>query len=597
MHQIQHLQYLLTTNNIIKNKTKMTLTNITKNRYIVLALMFFAMNTLHVKAQDEVTINYEDDFHFEKSYIIPSDKDKPNRVPSQGGGIITITYLDNNMPDSLKTAVDVAANVWRDYLNFGDSLSIAIKYEPFEGTDVNYDINNRINLNDNTLYPSALFRKRNESLESSNYDAIFNINSNTNWCLGIGMSMAKAPKKLSLAMLQLIARSLGYGSSIKKNSRGEITFDNKTRKTIFDNVLFSADGKYLKDIEISNKTELEKFSQQEYGKVYAFSKNAEYEMYTPAFFENRLSLRYSANPASIMYYGDLEERGLMIDNITLNMLSELGWNFRKDNPIKIVSDDIDETGIASAYQSHKFHVETKGIKLSTYHWKYKLPLKNGGYKIVTQSNSSELTIPNISNDNLYEITPEGDIRGTIEFIGTSEGKKYTATYIISLELKPKILDVQVIKIEPTKEDHSFYDASIGLSYVGSHYVIADVEQGESSLLLTYSSYTPYYANFIFSALDSWTDVTLYFTVNNKYGENVKTLVIPSDTLKKTTSKVKSLAAYPLTNTKIIQVFDLNGCLLETIHNIEEIKTFKKGMYILRCYENNGMYKMVKYNVK
>lgn len=176
----------------------MTLTNITQSSYIVLVLMLFAMNTLHVKAQDEVTINYEDVFNFENSSLIPSDKDKPNRVPSQGGGIISITYLDENMPDSLKTAIDVAANVWRDYLSFGDSLSIAIKYEPLKGMDVNYNITYRINSNDNALYPSALVRKRNESLESSNYNVIFNINSNTNWCLGIGMSMAKAPKKLSM---------------------------------------------------------------------------------------------------------------------------------------------------------------------------------------------------------------------------------------------------------------------------------------------------------------------------------------------------------------------------------------------------------------
>lgn len=78
---------------------------------------------------------------------------------------------------------------------------------------------------------------------------------------------------------------------------------------------------------------------------------------------------------------------------------------------------------------------------------------------------------------------------------------------------------------------------------------------------------------------------------------MKTLVIPSVTFKKAISKLKSLATCPFTNTTSIQVFDLNGCLLETIHNIEEIKTFKKGMYILRCYEDNGMYKMVKYNVK
>lgn len=54
-----------------------------------------------------------------------------------------------------------------------------------------------------------------------------------------------------------------------------------------------------------------------------------------------------------MYFGTSNVSNLTIDNITIDVLNSLGWKYSTDNQmVQIKCDDIDDTGIASAYRSH-----------------------------------------------------------------------------------------------------------------------------------------------------------------------------------------------------------------------------------------------------
>lgn len=161
--------------------------NIVKTITALIAIVMSA--NLQSFSQDIVTVTFEDVCDYSHSNMALSETSKVKRVKSTGGGKINIEYVDN-MPDSLKMAIDIAADVWRDYMNTGDTLNLRVAFSEIDGADISTDVIYRTNLDNGINYPQALYRKMFPDTSSQqgtgviNYDAILNVNSTTDWCVG-----------------------------------------------------------------------------------------------------------------------------------------------------------------------------------------------------------------------------------------------------------------------------------------------------------------------------------------------------------------------------------------------------------------------------
>lgn len=548
---------------------------------------------LHSQNQDAVNISYEDNFNFSKTKFIVSDMAKFKRISNKGYGNIDVRYKDDNMPDSLKRAVEIATGVWKDYMNIKDSLKLDLYFDNTIEHDIITNVAYNLNVENGMYYPKSLYSKLGISGNTNNCDAEIKINSDIDWCIGIGTGNEINPKKLLLAMLQSIGRSLGYGSSVKKDKRGDFRFYFTNGISVFDKLVFSEDGKRMEDLTNKKRQEFKDFVLQKCGYLYALQKADSYKIYAPENFDEIKSLKYSANPSSIMYHGECIQSDLVVDEATINMLSSIGWNFNSEQPFKIVGEDIDETGITSAYQPHKFYIQSNGLPLSKHEWEYLLPLKTGGYKKISTSTNTTFTIPAVNDEEPYEHTIEGDICGIINFKGISDGKTIDCSYCITLELKPRILEVDIIDITPCSYDDSYYDATVDVYYQGSHYLHSYVEEEYSSLTKAYFSDSPYYARFKITDIDSLGEAYFNIVAKNDYGND--TYVQPlHGYYNQNASPVSVNEIERKSNITHIDVYSTTGQYLKRINKTSELKDMSKRLFILKIYNDNGKTITVKY---
>ena len=78
----------------------------------------------------------------------------------------------------------------------------------------------------------------------------------------------------------------------------------------------------------------------------------------------------------------------------------------------------------------------------------------------------------------------------ILFEGIANGNSVSASYPITLELKPHIIFASVVSRNVSSSNPNYFDAVVEIKYEGSYYVDAFVEEEYSPYLMSYSSSTP-----------------------------------------------------------------------------------------------------------
>ena len=560
--------------------------------------IIFAVSVLSAYAQDAVTdtMRYVDNFSSSDVgiNIIRGVLPKSERINSNQGSIKF--HIAENVPDSIETAVRVAGDIWQQYLDGKTSAEIGIEYVNLDNdieTEIVYFSHND---NPEINYPSCLYKYL-FPFEADNYsddssipkiDAKIYINSNASWDCTFSTDANVSTNNMTYAIMRAIANALGFGSSVTEYvRRGEsrIYFNLTDGHSVFDNLIFSSDGKRMRDIpnlgrNIEN-TLLREFIQPIGNtEIYALLQSPSYRMYAPPVFEPYKSLVYLNNTNSLMHY-DLNKGNKVhqVDDVTINLLREIGWYSQGDTLVNIVSNDIGDSGIASAYSSHSFTVENLSSgTIANARWEYRLPLASGGDSLMlSATNTLSFEIPAVSDENLFVRNVNGDIYGRIIFSGEIDGIAVEDVYTVSLELKPRIQYVTDIR-KVNKFSNNYYDLYFTVCYTGDNSLTVVKEEDGDSFLRTQYVYEPFLAHVKVENVSydywAWVDIT----VKNDYGKDVYTIELPAETGYYLASVTAEKAD---DNSLLIDVYDISG--KQVMEHVDEnvLTHLSKGIYILK----------------
>lgn len=539
------------------------------------------MCCIPVESQEIVHEIFEDNYTLGRTEMDVTLVAKTRRTQSANRGVIS--YSHDSLNDKDRSAIEAAATIWSSYLANGDTVKIGIEYDNTMDCDIKTDV--LYYKDEDTAYPISLAKHL--LLYDDSIHAIIYINGCSDWDVD-SENGGVAKRNLTYAMLRSIARVMGFGGSIRRGNHNYITTGPARCYSSFDKIILSSDGSYMEDIPVTYNrynADLNSFVQPSSGFLYVKQINNDYMLYAPSVFDQNKSLRFVMNSSSLMNYEEAYSWGNEIDSLTIDLLNEIGWHLNNSTgEIRIKGTGIDDNGIASAYSSHHFYIFPTTVSISNPHWEYKLPLKNGGYQTVLTSNSSELTTPSISNENLYLHDAEGDIHAKILFTGIINGQSVSLEYNLTLELKPRIVKLEYTDLTPSEGNPSYYDVLVNVIYEGAYYVYATVREEYASSATAYSSYTPYYACIRMSTISGLGNATVKVKLQNEYGITTKTIIIPQQ------YSVNDGDQAPTD----IQVYNYDGDLIGHIHQISDLEKIDlRGIVYLRFFENGQYIKSMK----
>ena len=548
--------------------------------------MFIAFTSTHLQAQEIEIISYEDKFINSTSpTIITPPISKTKRLNSQNRGHI---FFDATLlPDSMKRCIEVATQTWESYLSNTDTIYLQFKLDNLENTvDTKTDVAYFYTKKAPNVYPYCLARHNRLMCgrTSTGYDAIITLNKNNNWDCGFSSEINPNTKNLTSALLRSIATSIGFGSSVGVRSSNNIDFRSHRGYSPFDRLVHSS-NKYLDEMQLIDDPNLVSFITS--NDLYVLDgKSPEYKLYAPAKFENFNSLQYFENTGALMSYGLKNgEKTLQIDSRTINVIRKIGWEVKEPTSIKIIGDNVPESGITSAYESYKFHIENNtGSSISQPHWTFELPLNSGDIAIVAESSNLTFTIPSISNEELYKKSIDGDINGLITFSGTVNGKRVIQIYNIYLELKPAIFFISEPTITYNKEKRIYY-ADFIVQYRGADYLHLSIEEDLVPTILNEYVYEPYQAHIHVGPLNDYHEAWIDIQATNNYGKTLQTITLEkiskhlSDPINTWTKKTFKEFDY-------YDVYDLEGKIVRKKCLEDNIQDLSNGFYLMKCYREN-----------
>lgn len=500
---------------------------------LFLFLDFFILSSC-LYAQNVITdtLTFEDNYIAGGTRFFPIDSligpIYPRRASLSRGNLeYTIT---GDIPDSLIIAIKEAFDTWNKCLPNAEAV-INIQYTNNINSDIETSIHYLTIPNDNTIsYPQSLYRHLFGSNDNfTTNDATIRINSASNWYIGIS-SCTIQKKNLNYAIKRAIAHSLGFGSSVVAKNHNYIVFGCRTGHTPSDNIIFNSNSEYLSSITNTNgmrNQRLETYVTTNQGNLYIKQQDYSHALYAPSTFDANRSLKYLVNSNSIMHYEDNQTLPPNIDETTLDVLAAIGWTCNMANDFEIVGENIDSTGVTSAYSSHRFYLNPGNDNIIDRHWECRLPLANGGYQTIT-ANTSDFTIPAIQYPNNYLHNIDGCIVGEISFSGNLNGVDINAAYSVTLQLSPKILALELISVTPSAVNSNNYDITVGVHYEGAYGLMVSAREKGTSQAYTFHSINPYYAQIMLTDIRLWDDTYVTATVSNRYGVNMLTITVPSE---------------------------------------------------------------------
>lgn len=544
-------------------------------------------------SQNVVTLVHDEVYDCGTVTIAPSDNAKRLRLSARRSGCVVMAGNGcEKMPENLKIALKMASDIWSGYMASGDTLKLQVSYDDMQGADIRTEVNYSAlpSSADKVMYPLALCRKlAGKRLgDVPETDAVIHINSNTQWCVGAGRDAVAGSKNLAYAMLRAMASALGFGSGVRYDNEGNIVFG-CGGMTAFDRLIFAEDGTRMEDLSVSDHTSLENFVCPAAGYLYVLNAEERYKLYAPKKFDVNRSLRFLTSAESLMYYKGEGKIDMPVDDVTLSLLGATGWSMADDAKVKIAGRDIDDTGIASAYKSHTFYIMAGDKAVSDRRWECRLPLKSGGYETIATSADEEFTVPAIAegDEDRYGRTIDGDIRALVTLEGKAGGEDVKSEYVMTLEMKPRILSAGLVSVEPDEDNDSYNKVTIEVRYEGSNDISAMLSEKSGPFIYPCTSYTPYYATMTFTYIDLTDGASVEVYAENAYGRDTAVIEIPP----KGSAGITDVESRRIAD---ISVYSAAGALLGNTGGMDGLKSFGKGMLILKIKYDGGEVKTVKY---
>lgn len=549
---------------------------------------------------DVVYLQYVENFSpvYNSGYADSPIQPKEERLNSNAGDLIA--YYDESMPDSIKMCIDAAIDIWASKIGTTVPLYFNFRYEYIGGNDIVTTV--QYSEYEEKWIPSALKATlmKDEMRDSTSVDAIIQISSNVDWDCSFGENQVIGKNSLPMGLLRGLSRAFGFGSSIKMGKRGDITFGVQDNCSDFDELIFSSSGQWLKDLSVDRLPDF--VAPPEGENIYVLKQSPSYRLYAPEEYEQYKSLVYLDNEESLMHY-DLGtgNRYLRIDDVTSEILSELGWNVYNDTAVEIVGIGIGSNGIASAYESHKFRADIAGTgNLQNQQWEYRLPLKDGGETVVkTETSTSLFEIPAIDDQDKYAINVNGDIYGKIIFMGELNGEEVRDEYRISLELKPIITELNITKFVKHEETYS-YDVYYEVFYKGADKITVSVDEEYGARIIEWVFDEPFRVSGVTPNISSLHGAWIDFTVENEYGKTVETLeflpggIFHDPSYPGVLVDIDDMHSFGDFDFDNLEVFDKEGNYVKTYERSDELIELKDGFYILKYIKGKQCVKTSKY---
>lgn len=557
-----------------------------------------------IYAQDYIYLSFPESFMDKSgnSVKLPALK-KSDRANSRASIIRANSVTTDEQIDK---CLNYAISVWQSRILDCDSIFIDIAVAEIDCdliTEVKY-------VRDNNVYvPSALNAYKNKIHERDHQypDGKITINSRTSWDYSLGEDIPNNCKSLTFALLRGIGEILGFGSSVKINDNGQYYFGCKRGYSVFDNLVINSERTKLTTVTLKGgrpNTALNDFIQSGTKHFWIEESPIKLELAPPPYTNSNLPFANLNDKTSLMGpIFDVGSYSLQIDDKTMTVMKILGWNESPTTPIKIVCDELDDSGLASAYTSHIFRIEHDGVSLQNPSWSLELPLGNGKSNILTLSdNNLSCKVPEIKDENIYKINQDGDIEGILRFTCKINGKTVTALpYRIYFELKPYIEEAVIERIVDNYPLSS-YDAYYKVKYRGASSMTVSVEEEYGSKLKSSRVKEPYIGTGVIKAITAPYYAWMDFVVENKYGKITYTIELAPNGIVNPAS-LQSSSNYnhkSSVNLKEIEnnlfdcyeVYDFKGLKIKTCSSKDELKNLK-GFFVVKCYSQGIYLKTIK----
>lgn len=573
-------------------------------KFIVIIIIL--CNYFNIFAQDYVEITYSDTFEAAKSKWSNLPMLHKSLRTNTGSPSIIISS-DLELDDQTNKVVEYVMSVWEAHIVNGVNLYINIEMS----NDIVEDIQTvvRYQENDGIIYPVALraYLDKQSERDTTYPDGIIRINSKTSWDYALGDNISSNGKNLALGIMRSMARIMGFGSNISINENGEYFFLDKRFHSIFNTLVSNSSGKFLNSIGINKgkpNPQLKSYIDEPNQFFSVSTKNGSYKLASPPYSRNNLPFVYldlDENNTSLMSSNlSVGNYILQIDKATQDILNQLGWNTQTPSPIIIVGENIPETGLVSAYESHNFTISNKDIPITNPKWVLTIPEANGNVEsIILNDNGLRCTTPPITNEKKYKINSDGDIEAHLVFYCKSNGKEIkTPPYNVHFELKPLIEYATITDIHDNAP-YASYNASYVVKYRGADKIKVSVEEEYGSKTKSCYIIEPYIATGVADHITSPYYAWIDFVAENKYGKSTYTIElqpygVTSYPCASNTNKKNHLEKTQYSNNiclnnndEIIEVYDALGIKIGTYKTMADLNSLPfSGLLIVKRVSNN-----------
>ena len=158
---------------------------------------------------------------------------------------------------------------------------------------------------------------------------------------------------------------------------------------------------------------------------------------------------------------------------------------------------------------------------------------------------------------------------------------------MTLEMKPRILSAGLVSVEPDEDNDSYYNVTVEVRYEGSNDISAMLCENSGFFIYPCTSYTPYYATMTFTCIDLTDGASVEVYAENAYGRDTAVIEIPP----KGSAGITDVESRRIAD---ISVYSAAGALLGNIGGMDGLKSFGKGMLVLKIKYDDGEVKTVKY---
>ena len=207
-----------------------------------------------------------------------------------------------------------------------------------------------------------------------------------------------------------------------------------------------------------------------------------------------------------------------------------------------------------------------------------------------KSDTKDFSIPQIDDASKDHININGDIDAKIVLEGEVRGQKISCVYNLTLELKPRIKSVKVVKIVSNMPKYDSYDVYYDVEYVGSDELFISVEEEYGSGMASQIIKEPFYAHVKSENITAPYYAWIHISAENKYGKDVYTLELPPY------GNVAGINNLQLDDRHFI-VRDLYGNRKLSTNSFSSLQSLPAGVYLVEVYSGKTRIKTIKYYKK